>query len=73
LNINFEVNAFIYDKESQQTIEMQFLTDLEDAEVLSLDSWEKRPIGRKLIESLSKLLAPIALRFKPIVCFFCFV
>jgi cardiolipin synthase len=57
--INFEVNAFIYDKEISKQLRMQFLTDLEDAEVLSLDSWEKRPIGRKLIESLSKLLAPL--------------
>ncbi|OZV68116.1 cardiolipin synthase [Winogradskyella aurantia] len=57
--INFEVNAFIYDKEISKQLRMQFLADLEDAEVLSLDTWEKRPLGRKLIESLSKLLAPL--------------
>lgn len=57
--INFEVNAFIYDKETSKQLKTQFLKDLDDAEALKITTWEKRPIGKKLIESLSKLLAPL--------------
>lgn len=57
--INFEVNAFIYDKNTSSQLKEVFLRDLEDAEQLTLDQWSQRSIGKKLLESLAKLLAPL--------------
>lgn len=58
-DINFEVNAFIYDKETSYVLKEQFQQDIEEAEQLLLDNWIDRPITQKFIESLSKLLAPL--------------
>ncbi|WP_115461426.1 cardiolipin synthase [Winogradskyella aurantiaca] len=57
--INFEVNAFIYHRETSKILKTQFLNDLKDSEKLQLDTWIKRPIAHKLLEALSKLLAPL--------------
>jgi cardiolipin synthase len=57
--INFEVNAFIYHRETSKALKIQFEKDLKDAEEISLESWTKRSTGKKLLEALSKLLAPL--------------
>jgi cardiolipin synthase len=57
--INFEVNAFIYNRETSKLLKKQFEADLKDAEELSLESWRQRSILKKLLEALSKLLAPL--------------
>ncbi len=58
-NINFEVNAFIYDKEITAQLKQQFYVDLKSANELFLSRWEKRAITKRLIESSARLLAPI--------------
>jgi len=57
--INFEVNAFIYNRETSRFLRQQFEEDLKDAEELQLTSWQKRSVFKKLLEALSKLLAPL--------------
>jgi cardiolipin synthase len=57
--INFEVNAFIYDKATSKELKQQFMDDLKNAQKVHLDEWTERSIAKKLIESLSKLLAPL--------------
>ncbi len=58
-NINFEVNAFIYNKEIANELTEQFEDDLKGATELKLNRWEKRPFTKKVIESFSRLLAPL--------------
>ena len=58
-NINFEVNAFIYDREIACELKQQFNDDLTHADELFLSRWEKRPLTKRLLESSARLLAPI--------------
>jgi len=58
-NINFEVNAFIYDSDIANEIKSQFNDDLAQADELFLSRWEKRPLTKRLLESSARLLAPI--------------
>lgn len=55
LEINFEVQAFIYDKKVNAKFASQFLRDIKDAEECELSAWEKRGLGVKALESLGKL------------------
>ena len=58
-NINFEVNAFIYDSQLASELKQHFYEDLENAHELFLSRWEKRAITKRLVESSARLLAPI--------------
>ncbi|MDR1514416.1 MAG: cardiolipin synthase [Synergistaceae bacterium] len=55
LQINFEVQAFIYDSATCAELAAQFLNDLEDAEECVLKLWEKRPLRSKILESAGRL------------------
>lgn len=55
LEINFEVQAFIYDGALNRSFASQFLTDIEDAEECVLHEWEKRGVGVRTLESLGRL------------------
>ena len=58
-NINFEVNALIYNKDiSEQLIEF-FNDDLKHCEKLELSSWQKRSKRTKLVEAIARLMAPL--------------
>ena len=56
---NFEVNAFIYDKEVALQMREIFLQDQRDSVLLSLKAWTKRPWYRKAAESIFRLLSPL--------------
>ncbi len=56
---NFEVNAFIYDKEIARQLIAQFEQDKAQCVPLYLSRWQQRPIRRRLAESASRLLAPL--------------
>lgn len=58
-NINFEVNAFIYENKIIEELTNQFNDDLKNAVELKLNRWEKRPLTKKVIESSARLLAPL--------------
>lgn len=58
-NINFEINALIYDNEESKLLKAQFNSDLEDSELIDLETWKERPRFDKLKESYSRLWAPM--------------
>lgn len=58
-NINFEVNAFIYDVENSKILKAHFLEDLEHSEVIEPDRWVNRPKIEKAKESYCRLWSPL--------------
>lgn len=57
--LNFEVNAFIYDEEVAGRLEEIFFDDLYDSTELTLESYKKRSRLLKVKESLARLLSPL--------------
>lgn len=58
-DVNFEINAFLYDPNLAKQLRHDFETDLKNAQALTLLRWEKRRFTKRLIESSSRLIAPI--------------
>jgi cardiolipin synthase A/B len=56
---NFEVNAFIYDRQIARELTDQFNEDKTHCIPLQLSRWQQRPVRRRLAESASRLLAPL--------------
>jgi len=56
---NFEVNTLIYDQAINADLEKQFEKDKQDADLIVLSQWRKRPIKNKLFESVARLTAPL--------------
>jgi cardiolipin synthase len=57
--LNFEINAFIYDKEVTKQHDKIFEQDLEHAQEITMDDYENRGWTMKVRESISRLLSPI--------------
>ncbi|WP_343102171.1 cardiolipin synthase, partial [Romboutsia sp. MSSM.1001216sp_RTP31141st1_G3_RTP31141_220114] len=57
--LNFEINAFIYDKEIVERMSKDFFEDLKNSEELTLDEFSKRKLGKKVRESIARLFSPI--------------
>ena len=58
-NINFEINAIIYDKEISMELKSHFFEDLDESEAIDKERWLNRPKTVKLIESYCRLWAPL--------------
>lgn len=56
---NFEVNAFMYDRESALKMKSIFLEDQKDADLVQLKEWRMRPWYQKVAESVIRLFAPL--------------
>lgn len=56
---NFEVNAFMYDRNSALAMKEIFITDQKDAEPVLLKEWRLRPWYQKVAESVIRLFAPL--------------
>ncbi len=56
--LNFEVNAFIYDEAFAETMKRIFLNDEQDCERIVLEDWLKRPRYKRWIESVCRLFGP---------------
>ena len=56
---NFEVSAFIYDEKHSKNLKELFIKDVKVCKKLSYQKWSKRPIYRKVIQALARLLSPI--------------
>ncbi len=56
---NFEVNAFVYNKEFTLEVKNLFIEDFENSALLNIDEWKKRPLREKAKESLARLLSPL--------------
>lgn len=58
-DLNFEVNALIYDPKVARELKEQFMRDLQDAEAIQLKKWKKRPIVTKLLQKAAGLFSPL--------------
>lgn len=59
LEINFEVNAFIYDKVFVKRLEEDFESDLDDSKEILLDEHRSRGMGHRFLESLGRIVSPL--------------
>lgn len=57
--LNFEINAFIYDREKSHELAELFEQDMQLSTELTYDMYLKRSRGIKIKESVSRLLSPI--------------
>ena len=58
-HLNFEVNAFLYKTESTVQLVRDFIEDLANAKKIEWETFKKRPIIRRVVESTSRLLSPL--------------
>lgn len=58
-NINFEINALIYNKDQSKILKSHFLQDIKDCELINYKQWQERSGFDKLKESFSRLWAPL--------------
>ncbi|RYD98839.1 MAG: cardiolipin synthase [Sphingobacteriales bacterium] len=58
-DLNFEVNAVVYNKELAQQLSNAFLEDLKYAEKLEYEEWMQRPRWRRLAERVLYLFSPL--------------
>ena len=57
--LNFEVNAFVYDRNVTEQLKAQFERDLEHSRELTMDDYRNRSWWQKIKEALSRLLSPL--------------
>lgn len=57
--LNFEVNALIFDQKINGKLQDLFHEDMNDCEEISLESWRKRPKSKVFFEHLARLLSPL--------------
>lgn len=59
LELNYEINAFIYSADTTERVERLFEQDLAFCTAVHYAQWQKRPRGKRFLESLFRLLAPM--------------
>ncbi len=57
-DLNFEVNAIIYDAEFAHQLANVFDNDRKDAIQIKKEMWSNRPVSRKLLEKSARLVSP---------------
>ncbi len=57
--INYEINTYIYDRETALMNKAICEKDLEQCRELTLDEWSRRPWYKHLLESVIRLFAPL--------------
>ncbi len=58
-DLNFEVNAIVYDTEIATELSDIFYEDLKDAVRIDAELWANRPLYRQLLEKSARLLSPL--------------
>ncbi|MEQ7800457.1 cardiolipin synthase [Pedobacter sp. ASV1-7] len=58
-DLNFEVNAIVYDTEIASELSEIFYDDLKDAIRIDAEQWANRPLYRQLLEKAARLLSPL--------------
>jgi cardiolipin synthase len=56
---NFEVNAFVYNREFAQIMKHTFEKDMHDCHEIKLSEWNRRPVKQKITESVARLFSPL--------------
>jgi cardiolipin synthase len=57
--LNFEVNAVIYDNATAEEMTRIFYQDLKVSRKIDVAEWEKRPLYKQLPEKISRLFSPL--------------
>ena len=57
--LNFEINAIIYDDKFSKEQEDIFIKDIEDCKLVTMEEYENRSRALKIKEALIRLVAPI--------------
>jgi cardiolipin synthase len=58
-DLNFEVNAIVYDTAVAAELRTVFYNDLEDAEQIDAAAWKRRPWYQRLLERTARLVSPL--------------
>lgn len=58
-HLNFEVNAFLYHTDSTKKLVADFLEDLKDSSQIDDETFRRRPLSIRVVESVSRLLSPL--------------
>ncbi|MHA4842653.1 cardiolipin synthase [Flavitalea antarctica] len=58
-DLNFEVNAVVFDHEIHSELKEAFMNDMRNSVQLNLEQWQKRPRSRKMLESCCRLLSAL--------------
>jgi len=58
-DLNFEVNAIVYDEEIANELRTAFYNDILDATKVDLELWSNRPVYIKFLEKLARLFSPM--------------
>lgn len=58
-DLNFEVNAIVYDKEIASEMGNVFYSDIQFAEKIDANQWLHRPPYKQLLERITRLISPL--------------
>src|SRR5690606_25733309 len=58
-DLNFEVNALIYDSQIASELRQHFYTDLKDSNRVEAEKWYQRPLYRQLLDRVVRLVSPL--------------
>ncbi len=59
MELNFEINAFIYDEDMARTMEKIYVEDLAKAERITLQELKDRPFYHRIFEAFGKIVSPL--------------
>jgi cardiolipin synthase len=59
MEINFEVNAFLYDEAVIVRLEEDFINDFEDSVEYNLENFNKRKLRYRFLEAMGRLVSPL--------------
>ncbi|MFT3824810.1 MAG: cardiolipin synthase [Chitinophagaceae bacterium] len=57
--LNFEVNAVIYDNNVASQLRQHFYDDLQSATIVDKQEWNDRPMYKYMLEKIARLLSPL--------------
>lgn len=58
-NLNFELNAFVYDGQIARQARLNFEEDMLACDEIKIEEWGKRPRWNRLKESMARLFSPV--------------
>lgn len=56
---NFELNAFVFDRETAVTLRALFIADQQQCSEITLELWQQRPLSTRIKESFARLFSPL--------------
>ena len=59
MELNYEINAYIYNEDIARENYRIFMEDLRECTEITLEGWKKRPWYNKLLQSVMRLFAPL--------------